>query len=215
MPTSTGDELTREYDQEVAARDGKGASPEAFEATLLAAQQGSGWAFTAIWVEYAPAVAAFLRARGSREHDDLTSEVFLAVFDQIRAFRGGQAEFRSFVFSIAYRRLVDELRMRARRGTHEEWRADSDPRQSPSAEDDATTSIGEAEALRLLDILPPDQRDVMVLRVIADLTIEQIAHVLGKREGAVKALQRRALENLRKKISPSRTPTTASRDSGS
>ena len=199
----------------MAAHGGNGASQETFESTLLAAQHGAGWAFTAIWVDYAPAVAAFVRARGSREHDDLTSEVFLAVFDQIGSFRGGQAEFRSFVFSIAYRRLVDELRMRARRGTHEEWSADSDPRQSPSAEDDATTRIGEEQALRLLDILPPDQRDVMVLRVIADLTIEQIADVLGKREGAVKALQRRALENLRKKVSRSRTPAGASSDSGS
>lgn len=186
---------------------------EAFDSTLLAAQHGAAWAFTSFWVEYSPAVAGFLKARGSREADDLTSEVFLAVFDSIRDFRGGQGEFRSFVFSIAYRRLVDELRMRARRGTHEEWSPETDTRRSPSAEDEAQASFGEERALRLLDILPPDQRDVMVLRVVADLTISQIAEVLGKREGAIKALQRRALENLRKKISPTRTPTGISGDS--
>ena len=188
---------------------------EAFESTLVAAQNGAAWAFTSLWTEYAPAVAGFLKARGSNEPDDLTSEVFLAVFDQIGTFRGGQAEFRSFVFSIAYRRLVDELRMRARRGIHEEWSPDTDARRTPSAEDDATTRLGDAQALRVLDILSSDQRDVMVLRIVADLTIEQVAEVLGKREGAVKQLQRRALENLRKKIAPTRTPVAASRDSGS
>lgn len=197
------------YDQEVAAPTGD----KAFESKLLAAQHGAAWAFTSLWNEYAPAVAAFLRARGSREPDDLTSEVFLAVFDSIQKFRGGQAEFRSFVFSIAYRRLVDELRMRARRGIHDEWSPEADARRSPSAEDDAHTRLGDASALRLLDILPPDQRDVMVLRIVADLTIEQVAEVLGKREGAVKALQRRALENLRKKVAPTRTPAGASGDS--
>jgi len=188
---------------------------EAFGSTLVAAQNGAAWAFTSLWNEYAPAVAAFLRARGSREADDFTSEVFLAVFDSISTFRGGQAEFRSFVFSIAYRRLVDELRMRARRGTHDEWSPETDARRSPSAEDEAHSRLGEERALSLLDILPPDQRDVMVLRIVADLTVEQVAAVLGKREGAVKALQRRALENLRKKVAPTRTPTKPSRDSGS
>lgn len=194
-------------------RGGDGARAQTFESTLTAAQHGAAWASRAIWADYAPAVAAFLRARGSREADDLTSEVFLAVFDSIRGFTGGESEFRSFVFSIAYRRLVDELRMRARRGTHEEWSPDSDTRRAPSAEDDAHHRLGEQQALRLLEILPPDQRDVMVLRIIADLTVEQVAGVLGKREGAVKALQRRALENLRKNVAAGRTPASPSRDS--
>jgi len=49
--------------------------------------------------------------------------------------------------------------------------------------------------------LPEDQRNVMVLRIVADLTVEQVAQVLGKRPGAVKALQRRALDSLRRKLS--------------
>ena len=62
------------------------------------------------------------------EPEDLTSEVFLAVFDQLDRFRGGEAEFRTFVFTIAYRRLVDELRPRSNRGIHEEW--DDEPRRA-------------------------------------------------------------------------------------
>lgn len=197
----------------MAFRGGEAANAANFDAVLAAAQQGAGWASTTIWVEYAPAVAAFLTARGSAEPEDLTSEVFLAVFDTLPSFRGGESEFRSYVFSIAYRRLVDELRRRSRRGTTEEWSDELDPRHSPSAEREAETRLGNERALALLETLPEDQRNVMVLRIVADLTIEQIAVVLEKRVGAVKALQRRALESLRKKSGAGRTPESNSSDS--
>jgi RNA polymerase sigma factor (sigma-70 family) len=184
----------------VAIRAGTSGVAQNFDTVLAAAQVGAPWACTLIWVEHAPAVSGFLRARGSREPDDLTSEVFLAVFDRLDRFTGGEQEFRSFVFSIAYRRLVDELRVRTRRGEHSEWSAESDSRSISSAEEQAIVRIGEASALSLLDALPEDQRNVMVLRIVADLTIDEIATTLGKRPGAVKALQRRALEALRKKV---------------
>jgi RNA polymerase sigma-70 factor (ECF subfamily) len=189
------------------------AGAEAFASVLAAAQAGASWACTRLWTDHAPAVAAFLSARGSREPDDLTSEVFLTVFDRLGTFRGDAAAFRSFVFSIAYRRLVDELRMRGRRGETVELIAEEDPRRASSAEDEAEVRLGDRRALALIDALPADQRDVMVLRIVADLTVEQVAAVLGKREGAVKALQRRALERLRKKIDQTRTPDGPPSDS--
>lgn len=186
---------------------------QTFEVRLAAAQIGAPWACRTLWADYSPAVAAFLRARGSRDPDDLTSEVFLAVFDQLARFTGGEPEFRSFVFSIAYRRLTDELRRRSRRGEPVEWSPQTDPRRAPSAEEVAHGRLGDASALTLLDGLPEDQRNVMVLRIIGDLTVEQISVTLGKRVGAVKALQRRALESLRRKYSAARTLPRPSVDS--
>ena len=186
-------------------RGGASGDAQNFESVLAAAQVGAAWACTLIWVEHAPAVAAFLRARGSREPDDLTSEVFLSVFESLDAFVGAEAEFRSFIFSIAYRRLVDELRKRARRGEHSEWSARTDTRSTASAEEDALAQISEAAALALLDELTDDQRNVMVLRIVADLTVDEVAVILGKNPGTVKSLQRRALESLRKKVSATRT----------
>ncbi len=187
---------------------------ESFETVLAAAQRGAAWACTAIWVTYSPAVSGFLAARGSREPEDLTSEVFLALFDGLDSFTGGERELRTFVFTLAYRRLVDELRSRSRRGETVEWTQESDPRSVPSAETEAIARLGDARARALLDGLPDQQRDVMVLRIVADLTVEQVALVLGKRPGAVKALQRRALENLRKRIPRSRILSGPSDDSG-
>ncbi len=185
---------------------------DAFPGVLLAAQSGASWACTNLWIDHAPAVMAFLKARGSHEPEDLTSEVFLAVFDSLDRFSGNQADFRAFVFTIAYRRLVDELRRRSNRAIHVEWDDDADPRRSASAEQDAIGNLADASARAVLEGLPPDQRDVMVLRIIGDLTVEQVAEVVGKRPGAVKALQRRALASLRKKFAAGRTPAGASGD---
>ncbi|WP_353814993.1 RNA polymerase sigma factor [Agromyces sp. SYSU T00266] len=199
---------------ELASRARASLGAEPFDAILAAAQAGARWANSELWNEYAPAVAAFLRARGSREPDDLTNEVFLAVFDRLGSFRGGEAEFRAFVFTIAYRRLTDELRRRGRRGEHEEWQQELDDRRAPSAEEEALGRLGDRSARVLIDSLAPDQRDVMVLRILGDLTVEQVAVVLRKRPGAVKALQRRALESIRRKIAAGRTPARAFDDGG-
>ena len=172
-----------------------------FETVLAAAQSGATWATTTLWREYSPSVAGFARGRGSRDPEDLASEVFLTVFDTLSTFEGTESEFRSYIFSIAYRRLVDELRQRARRGETVQWLPENDVRSEPSAEDAADERFADASVLALLDGLPEDQRNVMVLRIVSDLTVEQIAEVLGKKPGAVKALQRRALNSLRKKVS--------------
>lgn len=73
-----------------------------------------------------------------------------------------------------------------------------DSRQVPSAEAGALNRIGEERVRVLLAQLAPDQRDVLLLRLVGDLTIEQIAQTLDKPRGAVKALQRRGLASLSK-----------------
>jgi RNA polymerase sigma factor (sigma-70 family) len=186
--------------------------PVPFEEVLVAAQAGAPWACTEIWAKWSPRVAGYLRSRGSADAEDLTSEVFLTVFSKLPSFVGDERAFKAFVFTVAHRRLVDELRTRARRGPHVEWRSEKDPRQSSSAEHDALRSLGDTDARTLLDGLSPDQCEVLVLRIFADLTIEQIAELLGKRPGAVKALQRRGLEALRKKLDLGRTPAAVSND---
>ena len=66
--------------------------------------------------------------------------------------------------------------------------------------------LGSARVHELLAELTPDQRDVMLLRVVADLTVEQVAEVVGKPPGAVKALQRRALAALRRLVEAEGVP---------
>ena len=187
-------------------------APIPFPDVLLAAQAGDPGACRRLWETYAPAVARYARARGSREPEDLTSEVFLTMFRTLPRFEGGEAAFKGFLFTVAHRRLVDELRARSRCPQATTWEDETDPRRAPSAEDGALSSLGSGQARQMLDALAPDQRDVLVLRIFGDLTIEQIAETLGKQPGAVKALQRRGMTALRKNFACGHTPAGLTAD---
>lgn len=172
---------------------------------LERARSGDGPAWEVLYRWLAPAVAGYLRVQGAHDVDDLTSEVFLALVRSIGRFTGGAMQFRSFTFVIAHRRLQDERRSRSRRSTrrvHEPVDADasSDPVEMDTA-DAALAALGRGEVLAMCGRLAPDQRDVVLLRIVGDLSIEQVAEALGRSSGAIKQLQRRAFEHLRKEIS--------------
>jgi len=175
----------------------RGADPRDSD-LVVAARDGQAWALTEIWQRHAGAVTVYLRDRGATEPEDMTSEVFLAVFERLRGFHGDDDALRSFVFTVAHHRMVDDLRRRARRGEPAAYDPSTDPRVEASAETLAMNAIGDQQVDELLRTLSPDQRDVVLLRVVADLSLEQTASVLGKRVGAVKALQHRALASLRR-----------------
>jgi RNA polymerase sigma-70 factor (ECF subfamily) len=194
-------------DAQVAGRLGAGSDVggqvEELDLLVAAACAGGGWAFGRLWELLGPGVATYLRARGVRDADDVTSEVFLAAFTGIGRFSGDGAAFRAWLFTIAHHKGVDAHR---RRGPHVDpfdpagdvdgtapWQG----RARRSAEDEALDRVGSAEARRRLDGLTDDQRAVILLRVVADLSLVETAAVLGKPLGAVKALQHRALARLR------------------
>jgi RNA polymerase sigma factor (sigma-70 family) len=162
-----------------------------FPEVLAAAQAGAGWALEVLYRDLAPAVTGYLSLQGAPEPDDLASETFIRVFKGLAAFRGDEAGLRGWVFTIARRRLVDDWR-RGRRPFPVEDRADALRELSGG-------DVGE-EALAVCARLPDDQRDVLLLRILADLNIEQVAAVMGKTAPAVTALQRHALATLRSDI---------------
>lgn len=175
-------------------------SEQLLEDLLPPAQAGQAWALRAVYEQLAPRVQSYLRARGAAEPEDLTSEVFLTVFPKLPTVTGGAAGLRTFTFSVAHARLVDDLRKRSRRGVPAVYDVDNDRRTSPSSEDEALVSLESARVVALLEALAPDQRDVLSLRVLGDLTVEQVAEALGKSPGAVKQLQRRGLLALRRTL---------------
>ena len=175
-----------------------------FAGVLTAARANQAWAFKRLFDELARPVAGYLRMQGAREPDDLVNEVFIGVFSGLGNFEGDEGQFRSWVFTITHRRLTDERRRLGRRPMVS---GDSvaDHRGGDGA-DDALASRGNERARELLGRLAPDQRDVLLLRIVADLTVERTAESLGKTTGAVKALQRRGLAALRKEISKEGVP---------
>ena len=171
----------------------------AFEFVLSAAKANEGWAFRRLFEDLARPVAGYLRVQGARDPDDLVNETFLGAFSGIASFTGDEAGFRSWVFTIAHRRLVDERRRMAR-SPDTSATYDDDLAPGGDAEEQALQSLGDERVRVLLDGLVPAQRHVLLLRIVGDLTVEQVAGVLGKTAGAVKALQRRGLLALKKEI---------------
>lgn len=144
----------------------------------------------------------YARARGASEPEEVLGGVFLDVVRALPRFEGGHSEFRTWVFTIAHHRLVDDLRRRRGRP-----REPASPETLASAalsgnvEDDALRPLEAEEVRRVLERLSTAQRDVLVLRILVGFTIAETARILGKRPGAVKSLQVRGLAGLRREIS--------------
>lgn len=170
------------------------------DSLVVAARAGGGWAFARLWEELAGSVAGYLRARGVDEVDDVTSEVFLAAFAGIRRFEGDGARFRSWLFTIAHHRGVDGLRGQIKTGGRETYVDDLDRRTVPSAEDSSLERLQSDEVRVALAALTPEQRDVVLLRFVADLSLDEVAAITGRNTGAVKQLQRRGVQQLRRHL---------------
>jgi RNA polymerase sigma factor (sigma-70 family) len=171
-----------------------------FDTVLAAAQAGAAWAFEALYRDLSPAVTGYLRLHGAAEPDDLASETFIGVFTGLAGFRGDEDALRGWVFTIAHRRLVDDWRRRSRRPQVTDDPGDLAERAGGDVEDDVLLRTGAQAVHELCGTLPVDQRSVLLLRIMADLTVEQVADVLGRSVGSVKALQRRGLRSLRARI---------------
>lgn len=153
--------------------------------------------FETIYRRFAPAVTGYLRARGIDDPEAVTQEVFISVLPKIGKISGGEDGVRTLLFSIAHARAVDHHRHRARTIPTVEYEPDQDERLSNSAEDMALAHSHQMATLAILSALTADQREVLLLRVVADLPLAQVAKVMGKSVGAIKQLQRRALLELR------------------
>lgn len=170
---------------------------EQFSDVLIAARTGAPWALERLYREFHPSVLAFLRARAPAEAEDLASEVFIAVAEGLGRFDGDEDGFRSWLFTITYRQ-VGQLRRRIGRRRTDPFPVDEvDERVPPGdAESDAMAAISTQEALTLIGTLPPAQGEVLLLRVVADLAVDDVAKIVGKRPTAVRALQHRAIVGL-------------------
>lgn len=170
-----------------------------FDSVLLAAQSGAAWALERLYQVFSPVVLGYLRIQGAGDPEDLTNEVFLGVFQRIQAFAGDEEKFRSWIFTIAHSRLIDERRRLSRRPLVTQEAPDTPvDGLGGDTEQDALDRLSSRRVQALCESLVPDQRDVLLLRLMAGMTVEAIAESLDKSEGAVKALQRRGLANLRK-----------------
>lgn len=175
--------------------------PGDIDQVLERARCGDESAWAALYDGIAPQVLGYVRVRGATDAEEVLGDVFLHVARGIDEFEGDASKFRSWVFVIATSRLYDERR-RLRRKPTDPLDAGAEERLSASIDIEAEVEQAAAaeEVRELLDVLTADQRAVIELRVFADLTSQEVADIVGKPTGAVKALYRRGLGSLRREL---------------
>lgn len=143
----------------------------------------------------APAVLGYFRSHRRDHAEDLLSDVFVSVARGLDRFKGDRSDLRRWVFAISRRRLIDHHRWRyVRRGT-----ASGELPDSAATDESRALDVDLVDALGQLTAL---QRDVVLLRFVGDLPIEDVARIVRRSPGAVKAAQFRALNQLAGRLVP-------------
>ncbi|MBW3536449.1 MAG: sigma-70 family RNA polymerase sigma factor [Actinobacteria bacterium] len=160
-------------------------------------QRGDPSALEAVYRALHPGVLAYLRAHGADEPEDLASDTFVALARSLPDFEGDWSALRALTFTIARHRVIDEGRKRVRRRTEPvDMQAILESAGAADVESQALSRLGVEAARALIASLPATQAEVLLLRVLGDLSVEETALIIGKRPGAVRAIQHRALRRL-------------------
>ncbi len=153
-----------------------------------------------------PAVFRYLYYRvGDRQTaEDLTSEVFLHMVRSLAGYKDHGISFQAWLFKIAWNLAVDYYRKTSASPQLALWDNLPSSEAEPGAAVERRLTV---EVLRwALSKLGADQRDVVMLRFVADLPIADVARALNRSEDAVKGLQRRGLVALRAILTDSEVP---------
>lgn len=163
---------------------------------IARAQAGDPAAFGDLYTRYAGIILRYLylRTREQEGAQDLTQEVFVRVIKGIGGFEyRGEKSFLGWMYTIAGNVLIGQARRKRAVSTPLDDSVEiADPRGQ-----EAVLSVYDRVSLQhAMSQLTGDQQQVLTLRYFADMTNQEIAASTGKTEGAVKALQHRALQSL-------------------
>ncbi|MBW3659784.1 MAG: RNA polymerase sigma factor [Actinobacteria bacterium] len=186
-----------------------------FDQIIARARVGDGAAWSELYAEVGSLVVGYLRSQRLPDPEDVAGEVFLQMVRDIHRFEGDRDQFRSWVVTIAHHRLVDDRRRARRRPSVPVAPEDLRPPAAPETAERAAMEHAAAEELeQRLAGLTEEQRTVLMLRVVGDLSLKECAQAMGKRVGAVKGLQHRAVEALRRELAAAdgRLATSAADD---
>jgi RNA polymerase sigma-70 factor (ECF subfamily) len=149
-----------------------------------------------VYRAFAPAVLGFFRGHGMREPEDLTGDVFVSVTEHLARFRGSDSALRRWVFTVAHHRMIDEFRRTGRPIVM------PDISGSRRSVDDVEPL--DADLVRAISDLTDEQREIVVMRFVADLSLHDVAKITGRSTGAVKMAQARGIAALHEALSPTK-----------
>ena len=168
--------------------------PDCLGVALEGATRGDEAAISTLYRSLNPPLLRYLRHHVGRNAEDVAADVWLALAPQLASFDGGVGDLRALMFTIARRRTVDHYRQAGRRRSSVPFDEDFD-RPAPNDTEALAVSrlTAQSAVAALVRNLPEDQAEIVLLRVLGDLDVEQVAGIVGKTPGAVRVAQHRAL----------------------
>ncbi len=165
-----------------------------FDEVVGSARGGSPWALGWLYRRFQPGLLRTLAEIAPHDAEDIASDVWLDVAGALARFAGDERAFRSWLATTARRRVIEVARRPARRHL----------RALPAEGADGMASA--AFVAGIAEVLSPEQADVMVMRVVDGLDVDEVARALGKAPEAVRGLQHRALRRLARQLDPDVLP---------
>ena len=161
-----------------------------FDEVMTAARQGAPWAVGWLYRRYQPRLLRMLAVIAPHQAEDIAADVWLEVAANLAHFWGDEGAFRAWLASAARFQVIEATRHNGRRFGR-------------ALDDDATEHMASTSfAAQVVAVLPPDQADVVLLRVVEGLDVEEVAKALGRAPAAVRSLQHRALRRLARETAP-------------
>lgn len=134
------------------------------------------------------------------EAEDITQQVFLNCVKSIRHYKYGSAPFSAWLYRIAHNQIVDHLRRKSKRPTAQLDESLVDGSREGDPSNLAELSVDIQTVIAASQNLTRAQQEVISLRFTSDLSVAEVAKIMGKSEGAIKALQHSAIAALRREL---------------
>jgi len=153
-----------------------------------------------------PQLIRYLRHHVPYDYEDVASETWVAIAKGISDFNGNSRDFRAWMFGISRNKVADFFRTAKKSGEtldrvrkhlkNHDYLENSDWTAGP-----AVSNLSAEEAIEtLIGVLSPHHAEVLLLRVVGDLSVEEVAKLMGKSPEAIRVIQHRALNTLAKRF---------------
>ena|SRR3989344_6764449 len=162
------------------------------------AQRGNKEAFSLLYDHYLPGIYRYIFFKVSRqeEAEDITHEVFLSAWKNVKGYKYKGLPFSSWLYQIARNAVIDFYRT-SKKTIQIELVSEELLRVHPQAPELLNAELELEKIKKLISFLKPEYQDVLIMRFIEELPHNEVAAALGKSEGAIRLIQHRAMKELK------------------
>ena len=173
-------------------------NPATDELELISrSKQGDAEAFARLYACYVERITRYVyfRVTDHQLAEDITSRIFLKMLEKLDTYQVGQSPVIAWLYRMAHNAVIDHYRLKRTFISLEDVHP-AEAKQEDGIEEKLDLQVKSQQLRAALQVLTEDQQRVLTLKFIHGLSTQEIARRLGKRQGAVRGLQMRALQKL-------------------